>query len=67
MAISKTLTGTLARRHQDLGAALQDVERELNRANPECLFVTSFVGVINVETGAMEFVCAGHDAPLLRH
>ena len=66
MAISKTLTGTLARRHQDLGAALQDVERELNRANPECLFVTSFVGVINVETGAMEFVCAGHDAPLLR-
>ena len=66
MAISKTLTGTLTRRHRDLGAAMQDVERELNRANPEYLFVTSFVGVINVETGALEFVCAGHDAPLLR-
>lgn len=66
MAISKTLTGTLTRRHKDLGAALQDVERELNRANPEYLFVTSFVGVINVESGTMEFVCAGHDAPLVR-
>lgn len=66
MAISKTLTGTLTRRHDDLGAAICAVERELNRNNSEYLFVTSFVGIIDVESGAMEFVCAGHDAPLLR-
>ena len=66
MAISKTLTGTLARSHADLGEAMRAVERELDRNNSEYLFVTSFVGVIDVDTGEMEFVCAGHDAPLLR-
>ena len=66
MAISKALTGTLTRSHADLGEAMRAVEHELDRHNSEYLFVTSFVGVIDVETGAMEFVCAGHDAPLLR-
>ncbi|MER2541142.1 MAG: CHASE2 domain-containing protein [Azonexus sp.] len=66
MAISKTLTGTLARSHADLGEAMRAVERELDRNNSEYLFVTSFIGVINVNSGAMEFVCAGHDAPFLR-
>jgi serine phosphatase RsbU (regulator of sigma subunit) len=45
---------------------MRAVEHELDRNNSEYLFVTSFVGVIDVDTGAMEFVCAGHDAPLLR-
>ncbi len=66
MAISKALTGTLTRSHADLGAAMRAVEHELDRNNAEYLFVTSFVGVIDVASGAMEFVCAGHDAPLLR-
>lgn len=66
MAISKTLTGTLTRASCNLGEAFCAVERELDRANPEFLFVTAFVGVINVDSGMMEFVCAGHDAPLLR-
>jgi len=66
MAISKTLTGTLTRRQADLGLALREIEAELNRENPEYLFVTAFVGVIDVESGRMEYVCAGHDAPVLR-
>ena len=66
MAISKTLTGTLTRANSNLGEAFCAVERELDRANPEFLFVTAFVGVIEVNSGLMEFVCAGHDAPLLR-
>lgn len=66
MAISKTLTGTLTRRQTELGLALREIEAELNRENPECLFVTAFVGVIDVENGTMEYVCAGHDAPVLR-
>lgn len=66
MAISKTLTGTLARRQPDLGQALREIEAELNRENPEYLFVTAFIGIIDVEDGSMEYVCAGHDAPILR-
>jgi serine phosphatase RsbU (regulator of sigma subunit)/CHASE2 domain-containing sensor protein len=65
MAISKTLTGTLTRRHTELGMALRDIESELNRENPECLFVTAFIGILDAETGQLEYVCAGHDAPLI--
>ena len=65
MAISKTLTGTLARREDDLGQALRAIEQELNRENPECLFVTALVCILDADSGELEFVCAGHDAPLL--
>jgi len=65
MAISKTLTGTLARRDNDLGLAMRDINVELSRENPEYLFVTALLCVINIVSGELEFVCAGHDAPLL--
>ena len=65
MAISKTLTGTLTRLESDLGQAIRDVERELNRENPEYLFVTAFVAILDTDSGQLDFVCAGHDAPLL--
>ena len=66
MAISKTLSGTLTRRHDDLAAAIQDIERELSRDNPAQLFVTAFIGILDVESGALTYVCAGHDAPMLK-
>lgn len=66
MAISKTLTGTLARRENDLGQAMRAIEQELNRENPECLFVTALVCILDADSGQLEFVCAGHDAPLLQ-
>ncbi len=65
MAITKTLAGTLARRHDDLGLAVRELQRELGRENPEYQFVTTFIGILDADSGALEFVCAGHDAPLL--
>lgn len=65
MAITKTLAGTLTRLHSDLGQAICELQRELNRENPEYQFVTTFIGVLDVDSGALEFVCAGHDAPFL--
>lgn len=65
MAISKTLTGTLIRQQADLGSTVRDLERELSRENSEFLFVTAFIAIVDVTTGRMEYVCAGHDAPVL--
>lgn len=65
MAISKTLTGTLTRQGTSLAEAVRHLETELSRANPEYLFVTSFMAVLDVESGWLDYVSAGHDAPLL--
>lgn len=66
MAISKTLTGVLTRRQADLALAVRDIERELNRENGEYLFVTAFIAVLDQASGDLEYVCAGHDAPILQ-
>ncbi|MDD2884851.1 MAG: CHASE2 domain-containing protein [Dechloromonas sp.] len=65
MSISKTLTSTLIPRHTDLGMAVRDIEVELSRQNSEYLFVTAFIAILDVDRGELEFVCAGHDAPLI--
>jgi CHASE2 domain-containing sensor protein/serine phosphatase RsbU (regulator of sigma subunit) len=65
MAIAKTLAGTLTRRHDDLGQAVRDLQRELSRENPEYQFVTTFIAILDADSGHLEYVCAGHDAPLL--
>jgi len=65
MAIAKTLTGTVTRRECELGRAMAEIETELARENPEGLFVTTFVAVIDVDSGMMTYACAGHDAPVL--
>jgi adenylate cyclase len=67
MAVSKTLAGTLIRHHDDLGQAACELQRELNRENPEHQFVTTFIGILDADSGLLEYVCAGHDAPLLLH
>ena len=43
-------------------AALNEVLTEGNETN---MFVTSFVGVLNLETGTLRYCNAGHDAPML--
>lgn len=63
MAISKSLSGTLTRRQDDLGLALREIETELARENPESLFVTTFIAILDVASGELHYSCAGHDAP----
>ncbi|MBS1142755.1 MAG: hypothetical protein H6R14_161 [Proteobacteria bacterium] len=65
MAMSITLTGMLARRQPDLANAVRELEQELSRQNAESLFVTAFITVLDLASGRLEYVCAGHDAPLL--
>ncbi len=65
MAIAKTLTGTLMRQRTDLGCAVRELESELSRENTEYLFITAFIAILDVASGVMEYVCAGHDAPVI--
>lgn len=68
MAMTKALAASMARLSKDLGEAVRDVANELDRNNPEMLFVTAFIAVLDIVSGELNFVSAGHDAPvLLRH
>lgn len=65
MTVTKVLAGALLRRTGDLGEALRQIQAELGRNNPEMMFVTIFVAVLDADSGRLRYVCAGHDAPLL--
>ncbi|MDR3352869.1 MAG: CHASE2 domain-containing protein [Zoogloeaceae bacterium] len=64
MAVAKSLAETFLRQSPDdpLGAVMQ-LDAALQRNNQECLFVTAFVAVLDVESGTLSYFCAGHDAP----
>lgn len=64
MAVTKILAKSFAMR-LGLGTAavVTAANQELVSENPEMLFVTLLIGVLDLESGALELVNAGHDAP----
>lgn len=44
-------------------AVVSAANEDLTRDNPESLFVTLLLGVLDIESGELEIVNAGHDAP----
>lgn len=65
MAMSKALTSfVLNRQNADLGAAVASVNEELLRGGGEALSVTMIIGIIDLRTGAVSLVCAGHEDPV---
>jgi adenylate cyclase len=65
MAMSKALTSfVLNRENADLGSAVASVNEELLRGSADALSVTMIVGIIDLRTGAVSQVCAGHEDPI---
>lgn len=69
MVISKTLCKSIALRedsdYSQLGRIISQANREIARDNPEMLFVTAFIGIINLQTGELTYCNAGHERPWL--
>jgi len=66
MAIAKVLCKSAALRDPpDLGGLLSKANEEIARDNPATMFVTAFAGVLDVETGDLEYCSAGHEPPWL--
>jgi serine phosphatase RsbU (regulator of sigma subunit) len=69
MAISKTLCKSLVLREDpakvDPGALMRQANMEISRDNPEMLFVTAFIAVLDLRTGELTYSNAGHDKPLV--
>ena len=69
MMNAKTLLkdALLAEPAHDPAAALSRANDELCRNNPAEMFVTAWVGVLDLETGHVAFANAGHNPPLRLH
>ena len=66
MASVKSHIKSSALRGGDVGEVLTRAQAEIERENPEQLFVTAFAGVLDVETGILEYSSAGHEPPFAR-
>jgi adenylate cyclase len=69
MAVSKSLYKSTALRlsRDGLASIMTEANREISRANPASLFVTLFAGILEVETGVLEYGSAGHEEPYVLH
>lgn len=68
MAITKTLARTIAKHVKSDPAAIAGLANaELAEVNPEALFVTLLIGVLDLDSGELTLVNAGHDSPWIIH
>ena len=66
MASVKSHLKATALRGGDVGDVFSHAQEEINRENPEQLFVTAFGAIVDVESGEMQFSNAGHEPPFMR-
>jgi len=67
MAVSKALykSATLRSPDADIGHLMSAANAEVSRDNPEMLFVTAFAGILDLDTGQLQYCNAGHENPFL--
>ena len=67
MASVKSVLKSAALRGGEVGVMLTRAQEEIARENPELLFVTAFAGLLDLETGSLQFANAGHEPPYARN
>ncbi|TVM36500.1 SpoIIE family protein phosphatase [Oceanidesulfovibrio marinus] len=65
MAITKTLVKVAAERHDDPAVMLNLVNDLLSEDNPNTMFVTIIIGILDLETGRFDYVNGGHNPPII--
>src|SRR5262245_63207085 len=67
MAVTKTLIKTRSAEEASTAKLASYLNAELVRDNDKCMFVTLFLGRLDVATGELVYTNAGHEPPCLRH
>jgi len=65
MAVTRTLIKTKASQLLNPSTVLTRVNEDLSLENPSMMFVTLFLGILNIRTGEIEYVNAGHNPPYI--
>ncbi len=66
MMRAKTLIMSLAESCQDAGEALTQANEILCENNDANMFVTAWLGILDLKTGMLEYANAGHNPPMIR-
>ena len=66
MAVSRTLFRNIAAHTDQPSHIVDTMNMNICEGNDECMFVTLFVGVLDLPTGRLRYCNAGHDAPYLQ-
>ncbi len=66
MMTAKTMLKSLAETDLDVNEVFTNANRKLCESNDAGMFVTAWMGVIDLQTGLVTYANAGHNYPLLR-
>lgn len=66
MAVTKTLIKSRAANDLSPASILSHVNTELSQRNESCMFVTVFLGILDLRTGKLTYGNAGHNPPFLK-
>jgi sigma-B regulation protein RsbU (phosphoserine phosphatase) len=67
MAITRTLLRTVAPNQRSTREIVNTLNKSLSQGNDSNMFVTFFIGILNVETGQLFYTNAGHNPPAIIH
>lgn len=67
MSFIRTLIKSTARIIHETDKILTIANKEIVRDNDACMFVTIFIGILNLQTGSLYYTNAGHSYPLIIH
>ena len=65
MAVSRTLFRNIAAHTDKPSHIVETMNMNICEGNNNCMFVTLFVGVLDLQTGRLRYSNAGHDAPYI--
>ena len=65
MTVGRSLFRTLSSEIQEASKIMTSINRTLSEINESNMFITLFLGVLNLETGRLNYSNAGHDAPVI--
>lgn len=66
MAVTKTLIKSIAGDDHSTASIITRVNDEISQDNPSCMFITLFLGILDLRSGKLHYTNAGHPFPYLR-
>ena len=66
MALTKTMIKSTAQEDQSPASIMTRVNDEISQDNPSCMFITLFLGILDLASGEFCYTNAGHPYPYLK-